>query len=334
VTPVANLSPINIGGVVVKRATLHNFSEVKNLAVHIGDTVKVIRSGDVIPKIIESYPSGSGERIEIIPPDDCPACGGALQKEDIYYRCVNKGCPAISAERLKFFVSKDALDIEFFGPELVNRLFDCGKVMSIADIFGITREDLMSVERMGDKLADKIMASIDKRRKLTLSHFLRSLGIRNVGAHIASVIASVAGSLDELKKMDAEDLMAVHEVGPEVARSVYDFFHTEETMNVVEAMLNNGVIVLDERREESAESPVSDKTFVITGTLESMGRKEAESQIKKLGGKVSSSVGKKTDFVVAGASPGSKFNKANELGVKTLTEDEFLAMMSRLDTST
>ncbi|MCL1911859.1 MAG: NAD-dependent DNA ligase LigA, partial [Leptospirales bacterium] len=327
VTPVANLAPINIGGVVVRRATLHNFSEIKNLGVHIGDIIKVIRSGDVIPKIIESRPSDSGERIEIVPPENCPACGSALQKEDIYYRCINKECPAISGGNLKFFVSKDALDIEFFGPELVNRLSDSGKVTSIADIFGITREDLMSVERMGDKMADKVIASIDKRRKLTLSHFLRSLGIRNVGAHIASVIASAAGSLEALKKMEPEDLMAVHEVGPEVARSVYDFFHREETVGIIEAMLNNGVTIIDEQRKENTGSPVSGKTFVITGTLESMGRKEAESLIEKLGGRAAGSVSKKTDFVVAGASSGSKLDKAKELGVKILTEEEFLAVL-------
>ncbi|MCL2025546.1 MAG: NAD-dependent DNA ligase LigA [Leptospirales bacterium] len=327
VTPVANLSPINIGGVVVKRATLHNFSEIKNLDIHIGDIVKVIRSGDVIPKIIESHFSGSGERIEIIPPENCPACGSELQKEDIYYRCVNKKCPAISGESLKFYVSKDALDIEFFGPELVNRLSNSGKVTSIADIFGITREDLMSVERMGEKMAGKIMASIDGRRSLTLSHFLRSLGIRNVGAHVASVIASAAGNLDALKEMGIDDLMAVHEVGPEVARAVYDFFHEEETAGIVEAMLNNGVTIIDEERKERIESPISGKTFVITGTLESMGRKDAETLIEKLGGKTSGSVSKKTDFLVAGASPGSKLDKANELGVKVLTEDEFLVMV-------
>ena len=327
VTPVANLSPINIGGVVVRRATLHNFSEVKNLGVHIGDIVKVIRSGDVIPKIIESHPPDNGERIEIIPPEDCPVCGNGLQKEDIYYRCVNKGCRAISGESLKFYVSKDALDIEFFGPELVNRLHDLNKITSIADIFRITREDLLSVERMGEKLADKIMASIDRRRSLTLSHFLRSLGIRNVGAHVASVIAAAAGSLDVLKEMDIEDLMAVREIGPEVARAVYEFFHEKETAGIVDVMLNNGVTVMDEERKKNVDSPITGKTFVITGTLGSMGRKEAESLVEKLGGKASGSVSKKTDFVVAGASPGSKLDKANELGVKVLTEDEFLAMV-------
>ncbi|MDR3237364.1 MAG: NAD-dependent DNA ligase LigA [Spirochaetia bacterium] len=327
VTPVANLAPINIGGVMVKRATLHNFSEIKSLGVRIGDIVKVIRSGDVIPKIIESH--GGKNTADIIPPENCPVCGSILLKEDIYYRCVNKECQAIGSESLKFSVSKHALDIEFFGPELIVRLAEAGKISSIADIFSLTEYDLLSVERMGEKMADKIIASIDKRRTLTLSHFLRSLGIRNVGEHIASVIASEAISLDRLTAMTSAELMSIYEIGPEVAGSVYDFFHKEETLAIVEAMLKNGVTVTDEQRETPADTQANGKTFVITGTLESMGRKEAETLIEKLGGRASGSVSKKTDFVVAGTSPGSKLDKARELGVTVLTEDEFIAMIKQ-----
>ena len=329
VTPVANLAPINIGGVIVKRATLHNFSEVKNLGIKIGDVVKVIRSGDVIPKIIETQGSslnGVGE--DIVPPVNCPVCGSLLSQENIFYRCVNRNCAAIGDGSLKFFVSKDGLDIEFFGPELIVRLTDAGKIVNIADIFALTKDDLLSVERMGEKLADKIIDSINKKRSLTLSQFLRSLGIRNVGGHVASVIASYAVSLGKLSVMNKEELMAINEVGPEVAGSVYDFFHDADSKSLVEAILKNGVIVLDEPKKtaESINTSFAGKTFVVTGTLASMARKEAEDLIEHLGGKATGSVSKKTNFVLAGESPGSKLERARELGITVLTEEEFIAM--------
>lgn len=332
VTPVANLTPINIGGVSVKRATLHNFSEVKNLGIKIGDVVKVIRSGDVIPKIIETSGSPDGTiGEEIIPPSKCPICESRLKKENIYYRCVNANCPAINNGNLKFFVSKEGLDIEFFGPELVSRLMDAGKISNIADIFTLTKEDLLSVERMGEKLADKIIDSINKKRSLTLSQFLRSLGIRNVGGHVASVIAAAAGSLEKLTGMTKEELMDIKEIGPEAAGAVFDFFHEIVSKELIRAVLENGVTVLNEPQKtaDSFNPLFSGKTFVVTGTLESMGRKEAEALIERLGGKAAGSVSKNTDYVVAGSSAGSKLARAEELGIAILTEVEFLAMAEK-----
>jgi len=329
ITPVANLAPINIGGVVVKRATLHNFSEISRLGVKIGDLVTIIRSGDVIPKIIAVHNPGDASREthgDIVIPEKCPECGTVLAREDIYYRCTNSACPAIRSEILRFFVSKDGADIEYFGRELVARLQQKGIVKSYADIFSLRKEDLLELDRMGEKLADKILASIDARRNMTLSHFLRSLGIRNVGEHVASVVARAAVSLDKLREMDMERLMEIKEVGPEVARSIFQFFRDPESSRLVADMMKNGLVVKDEDVPIAEDNPLKDRTFVVTGTLEHFSRKEAEDLIVKMGGRAAGSVSKKTDYVLAGESPGSKIDKARELGVAILSEEEFMKM--------
>ncbi len=325
VTPVANLHPINIGGVMVKRATLHNFNEVERLGLKIGDTVKVKRAGDVIPKVIEvAEHTGSGE---IPVPSACPSCGSLLLKEDIYVRCVNPGCESKILENLKFFVSKDAMDIEFFGPELVERLYRAGIVKTAADYFRLTKEDLLTVDRMGEKLADKVIDSIGKRRRVPLSHFLRSLGIRNVGEHIAGVLAMEAGTLDALASMPVERLMEIHEVGPGVADSVYGFFRDKAARSLVDDLVASGVFPEREERIVSHNELFRDKVFVLTGTLIKFGRKEAEQMIERLGGRATGTVSKKTDYVVAGAEAGSKLEKAAALGIKILDEEEFTRML-------
>lgn len=329
VTPVANLEPINIGGVLVKRATLHNFQEVRRLDIKIGDVVKVIRAGDVIPKVVEVLKDKRHNVLEIVTPETCPACNSPLQNEDIYIRCVNPTCPAKEYETLCFFVSKDGMDIEYVGPELLKRLYEKKKIKTIADIYALTRDDLLQVERMGDKIVDKIIDSINKRRAVSLSHFLRALGIRNVGEHIAKVIARHVRSLDKLQELSPQELMRIPEVGPGVAQSVYDFFHNEESLKIIRKMLHNGVTVQDEVAEEASENPFKGKTVVFTGTLKSMSRQEAESLIESLGGKASGSVSKKTDFVVAGEEAGSKLQKAQALNVRILSEEEFLTMAGR-----
>ncbi|MCX7678558.1 MAG: NAD-dependent DNA ligase LigA [Spirochaetes bacterium] len=327
VTPVGNLSPINIGGVVVKRATLHNFDEIKRLGLRIGDTVKVKRAGDVIPKVVEVVKK-SEQGMEIAPPEKCPSCQHALTFEDIYVRCTNPSCPAKRLEYLKFFVSKDGMDIEFFGPELVQRLYDSGKLLNISDVYRLQKEDLLAMERMGDKIADKILTSIEGRKKVPLWHFLRSLGIRNVGEHLAKVLAKAAGSLQVLSRMSKEELMQIKEVGPGVAESVCDFFHGEGGALVAE-MLSLGVEVLPEESVTVPEnaSHIAGKTFVFTGTLRTCTREKAEEIVERLGGRAASSVSKKTDFVVAGEGAGSKLEKARSLGIKVISEKEFLAMV-------
>ncbi|MCX8122858.1 MAG: NAD-dependent DNA ligase LigA [Spirochaetes bacterium] len=329
VTPVANLEPINIGGVLVKRATLHNFQEVKRLDIKIGDTVKVIRAGDVIPKVVEVLKDKRQEGKEIVPPDRCPACKSLLQQEDIYIRCVNPQCPAKEYETLCFFVSKDGMDIEYVGPELLKRLYEQKKIKTIADIYALKRDDLLQIERMGDKIVDKILDSINQRRVVPLSHFLRALGIRNVGDHIAKVIARHVRSLEKLQELSPQELMTIPEVGPGVAQSVYDFFHNEESLGIINKMLQNGVTVTEEAVEEAQENPFKGKTVVFTGTLQSMTRQEAERLIESLGGRASGSVSSKTDFVVAGEEAGSKLEKARKLNVRILSEEEFLKMAGR-----
>ncbi len=324
VTPVANLRPINIGGVMVKRATLHNFSEVKRLGVKTGDTVTVKRAGDVIPKITSVHQAQEGGG-GIVAPERCPSCGTQLRQEDIFLRCVNRDCETVRVERLKFFVSKDGMDIEYFGPELINRLFAAGLVATAADIYGLTRENLLGLERMGEKLADKILESIGSRRRVPLSHFIKAMGIKNVGEHIARVIARKAKTLETLISMTMEDLKGIHEVGPQVAESVYGFFHDDPAMSDIARMRERGFSVSDEEGP-SEESAFAGKTFVFTGTLAKRTRKECEKMVTDRGGRAAGSVSAKTDFVVAGESAGSKLKKAQELGIAVLSEDEFIEM--------
>ncbi len=328
ITPVANLHPINIGGVIVKRATLHNFKEIERLDVRIGDKIKIIRAGDVIPKVVEVVRHDGAARGEaIVPPKQCPSCGEELRQEDIYLRCVNPSCESKRIEALKFFVSKDGMDIEFFGPELVARLYDAGRLNTIADFYKITKDVLMGLDRMGDRLADKVIDSINARRRVPLSRFLQSLGIRNVGGHVASVIAAHVKSLDRLYEMTTDDLMKIREVGPGVAESVYGFFREDKNRVLVGDMLASGLVVEEEEAAAPADSPVNGKTFVVTGTLSRYSRQEAEEMIRKLGGRAAGSVSAKTDYVLAGESPGSKLDRARELGVRVISEDEFINMI-------
>lgn len=328
VTPVANLEPVTIGGVVVRRATLHNYDEIKRLDVAPGDRVRVIRAGDVIPKIIEATERADRSKRESVePPRDCPSCGSHLHREDVYVRCLNASCPAVVFESLKFFVSKSGMDIENFGPELIVRLREKGKLDNIADIYRITKDDLLELERMGDKLAEKIIRNIDRRRDVELNRFLGSLGIPNVGDYMAGLLAKHFTSLDRLMEASREELNSIYEVGPGVARSVYDFFHNEENKKLIRSLLDEGVIVREEKVKGG--KAFQGLTFVFTGTMESMERSEAEEKVRSEGGRATGSVSSKTDYVVAGESPGSKERKARDLGVPVISEEEFLRMTGK-----
>jgi DNA ligase (NAD+) len=278
VTPVGNLRPINIGGVVVRRATLHNFSEIDRLGVRIGDRVRVIRAGDVIPKILEVF-APALEGAPILPPGRCPSCDSLLHQEEIYLRCLNSGCRARVLENLKFFASKDGMDIEFFGPELIQRLHLAGKLSEPADFFRLKREDILAMERMGEKIADKILDSLAARREVSLSRLLKSLGIRNVGGHLAGVVARNMRSLSRLEQATREDLMSIHEVGPGVADSLYEFFHDERSRALVHSLIDAGLAVKDEQGVVEEVSSIAGKTFVFTGGLESMDRKQAQEMV-------------------------------------------------------
>lgn len=323
VTPVANLAPINIGGVIVKRATLHNFSEVERLGVGIGCKVKVIRAGDVIPKVVDIAGEKTDDMSIIDPPDHCPSCGSVLHKEDIYLRCLNSSCEAKILENLKFFVSKDGMDIEYFGPELIIRLYNKDILKDVSDFYSLTREDLLSVDRMGDKIADKIIDSINNRRRVPLSQLLKSLGIRNVGEHIARVIARSVKTLERLFSITKDELMEIHEVGPGVAASIYDYFHDYSSIARIEKLQRAGLVIDDEKDERMLHEAINGKTFVFTGTLSTLSRKEAQELVESLGGHASGSVSSKTDYVIAGDSAGSKLEKAEKMGIRIISEREF-----------
>jgi DNA ligase (NAD+) len=298
--------------------------------VRIGDTVKVIRSGDVIPKVIEVVSrEGHGGKADIVPPKECPSCGEALRQEDIYLRCVNPSCESKRLESLKFFVSKDGMDMEYFGPELVTRLYNAGRLTTIADFYKITKDTLLDLERMGDTLADKILGSINARRRVPLSRFLQGLGIRNVGAFVAGLVAQHAISLERLMNMSFEEIQKIWKMDKteKIAQSIYNFFQDINNKNMIYDMLESGLVVEDEKTARAEGSPASGKTFVVTGTLSRFSRQEAEEAIKKRGGRAAGSVSKKTDYVVAGESPGSKIDKARELGVRVLSEEEFITLI-------
>ena len=327
VTPVANLTPINIGGVVVQRATLHNFSEVSRLGVTLGSRVKVIRAGDVIPKVVDVVGHDEHGGGPVAVPEQCPSCGTKLRREDVYLRCVNPSCEAKTLENLKFFVSKDGMDIEFFGPELIQRLYRKGTLKTIADFYRLTKDDLLAVERMGDRIGDKISESISERRRVPLSQFIKSLGIRNVGGHIARIIAGSVRTLERLFDISKDDLMEIHEVGPGVAASVHDFFHDDITVSMVREMLEAGVVVEREEGGAVAHKEIAGRTFVFTGALENFDRKRAQALVEQYGGRAALSVSKNTDYVVAGEASGSKLRKARDLGLRVLTEKEFIELV-------
>lgn len=326
VTPVANLKPINIGGVVVSRATLHNYKEIERLGVKTGDHVTVIRAGDVIPKItgvVEHVRKGDEAAIDT--PSQCPSCGSALVQEEIFLRCANQSCPGKQIEKLKYFVSKDAMDMEFVGPELIQRLHDAGKLDRVEQIFAVTKDDLMGLDRMGELLADKVLQSIDARRMLPLPQFLRSMGIRSVGDHVAKLLARGVGSLDRFFTITKDELTAIHEIGPTTADAVLEFFADPSTRDMIDAMRAHGVVIEDESSVQ-AEGIFSGQTVVFTGSLVRITRGEAEALVERLGGRAAGSVSKKTSLVVAGENAGSKLEKAASLGVKVISEDEFFTM--------
>lgn len=326
ITPVANLLPINIGGVLVKRATLHNFKEIERLNLKINDYIKVIRAGDVIPKVKEVLTNKrTNEEKEIIVPENCPACNQKLLIEDIFLRCENSNCPKKITEYLRFFVSKSAMDFENFGPELINRLQDKEKIKTVADIFKLKKDDLLELERMGDILADKILASIEAKKKIPLWHLLRSLGIRNVGDHIAKVISKKANSLENLYKMNVEDYLDIHEVGPNVAEAMYEYFHSNENISMIKEMQKAGLEIIEQ--EGNANNIFEGMIFVFTGSMEKLNRKEAERIVEENGGRASTSVSKKTSYLVAGAKAGSKLTKAKKENVNIITEDQFIEML-------
>lgn len=325
ITPVAHLRPVQVSGVTVSRASLHNWDEIARLDVRVGDQVVVERAGDVIPDVVRVLTEQrQGDEQPVPLPENCPECGEPVRKNpsEVVPRCVNPQCPAQGIERLKHFVSRNAMDIEGLGAKQLQQLLDLGKVNDVADLYRLTREDLFELERMGETLADKLLQAIDRSRRQPLSRLLFGLGIRHVGEHTAKLLAKHFAGLDELAAADAEQLLEIHEIGAKVAESLREFFTNPEQRQLLERLRQAGVTPTSEATV-AGDGRFSGKTFVITGTLEHFSRKQAEELIEHLGGRAAGSVSKKTDYLVAGPGAGSKLDKAQTLGITILTEEEF-----------
>jgi DNA ligase (NAD+) len=321
-TPVALMEPVKVGGVEVSRATLHNQDEVDKKDVRVGDTVVIQRAGDVIPEVVQvitSKRTGTEKKFKM--PSKCPVCGAEVIKEEAIHRCIGLDCPAQLKGRIRHFSSKRAMDIEGLGVKLIDQLVDKGLVKDVADIYYIKREQLIELERMADKSAQNIIDAIEKSKIKPLSKFLYALGIRNAGETTAEDLARHFQRLDNFFHLSEEDLMEVQGIGPEVAASVHQFFWDKKNRESIDRLKKAGVKVIEPKAKEKGK--LAGKTFVFTGALKTFGRDEARTLVESLGATTASTVSKKVDFVVVGEDPGSKFVKAKELGIKTLTEDEF-----------
>src|SRR5438876_2461971 len=323
-TPVAALKPVPIGGTTVSRATLHNMDEIERLGVKIGDWVEVERGGDVIPKVVrvvddKEHPRGH-KAFEM--PENCPVCGGKVVRTpgEADHRCVNANCPAKLRETILHFASRGVMNIDGMGDALVNQLTGRGLVKNVADIYKITKADLLQLERMGDKSAQNVLNEIEASKKLPLQRVIYGLGIRFVGERTAEFLAEHFGSLDSIMNASEEELEQVNEVGPRIAQSIAEFFQEPRNRDLVEQLRNAGLTLKGKRKERGIK--LAGKTFVLTGTLARYTRDEAKKMLEDAGGKVASAVSKKTDYVVAGADAGSKLDKAKELGVKVVDEKE------------
>jgi DNA ligase (NAD+) len=332
-TPVAKLKPVFVGGVTVTNATLHNEDEVRRKDVRIGDTVIVRRAGDVIPEVVrvltEKRPRGTRE---FVMPRKCPECGSKVVRlpDEAVARCSGGlVCPAQRKQALLHFASRRAMDIEGLGDKLVDQLVDTGMVHTPADLYKLDLAALSDLERMADKSAANVLAAIDKSRKTTLTRFIFALGIRHVGETTAKDLARHFGSIEPLTKADENELLEVHDVGPVLAESIRQFFAEAHNREVIAQLRKAGVQWPDEAPRRAARGKLAGTTFVLTGTLPSLSRDEAKELIEAQGGKVSGSVSKKTNYVVAGSDPGSKLDRADELGVKVLDEKELRALVGR-----
>lgn len=324
-TPVARLEPVFVGGVTVSNATLHNMDEVLRKDVRVGDTVIVRRAGDVIPEVVKVLIDRRPGKTKIIRvPDKCPACGADVVRVEgeATYRCTGgRACSAQNIEAVKHFASRRALDIEGLGSKLIEQLVLDGTVITPADLYSLTEEDLSARERMGEKSAAKVISALEASKSTTLARFLFALGIREVGEATAAALAAHFGDLDEIMRADAERLEEVQDVGPIVAGQIRDFFSDENNRQLVSQLIERGVHWPSEPKPESTDSPFTGKTVVVTGTLSSMTRDEAKDRLRALGARVTSSVSRNTDILIAGSNPGSKLDKARALGVTVLTED-------------
>jgi DNA ligase (NAD+) len=327
-TPVAELIPVKIGGVTVSRASLHNQSEVERKDIRIGDTVMVVRAGDVIPQVerpVVDARDGS-ERVFVMP-EACPICNSPthISIDKKLAQCTNISCPAQIRRSIKHFASRSGMDIEGLGSKRVDQLVDAGIVTSLLSLYTMTPEDLLGLERFGERLASKLLDQIEATKDLPLNRFIFALGVPNVGEQTAKVLANSYDTVNDLMSAHERDLLGLEAIGPEIARSIVDFFQHEGTRNIVEGLIEAGLGKKTVLKETTL--VLAGSTFVFTGTLERINRSDAKELVERLGGKTSSSVSKNTTYVVAGPGAGSKLEKAQKLGLEVLSEDEFAELV-------
>jgi DNA ligase (NAD+) len=324
-TPVAILRPIELAGSTVSRASLHNQDEIGRKDVRIGDHVLVEKAGEIIPQIVRVVEKKrKGSEKEFFMPKICPACGSAVKKlkNEVALRCENMSCPAQLKERVRHFASRDAMDIEGMGDAIVAQLVDKQMIKDYGDIYILKHEKLANLERMANKSATNLISAIEKSKSNSFNRLVYGLGIRHVGVRSAWVLVSRFKSLDRLASSGIEELQSINEIGPVMAESIFNFFRTEENKKIIEKLRYNGVNI-EEKDSFLKSKNLEGKTFVVTGSLENFSRNDIEELIRKAGGNASSSVSKNTDYIVAGKEPGSKFEKAKQLGVKIIDENEF-----------
>lgn len=328
-TPVAELEPVSISGVEVKRATLHNQDEISRKDIRIGDAVIVQRAGDVIPEVVRVLTDKrTGLERVFTMPDKCPSCNTTVESssDEAVMRCTNRTCPAVIKESIRHFASREAMNIEGLGTKLISRLVDSGRVKSVADLYALSPADWQEVERMGDKSAANIMAALERSKSAGLERLLFALGIRNIGRQSAGILTAHFQSLDNLCRASRDELLAVHEIGPEAAESLRTFFEDSSAMKTLKRIHDAGVST--EPTQSLTDNRFSGKTFVLTGTMQFASREHAAEIIRRFSGRVANSVSKKTDYVIAGDSAGSKLVKARSLGIAVLNEEEFLKLIS------
>ena len=333
-TPVAVLETVEIGGVRVSRATLHNQEEIERKDIMTGDTVVIQRAGDVIPEVVKVITSKrTGKEKPFKMPNRCPVCGSELSVSagDVVLRCSNPECPAQVKGSIKHFVSKDAMDIDGLGDKIVEQLIDKGLIKDAADIYNLNIEALLPLDKMAEKLGTNILNAIKTSKKPTLSRFIYSLGIRHVGEHVANVLAEKFRDFNKLSNASMEDLLAVYEIGPEIADSLVSYFANKKNISITNRLFEAGIKIneMPASAGEIKKHTFSDKSIVLTGTLSSLSRQKAKKLIEEKKGIVSNSISSKTDYLVLGESPGSKFSKAKKLGVHILYEEEFLDILNR-----
>jgi len=328
-TPVADLEPVEVGGVTVSHATLHNMDEIERLGVKVGDTVVIQRAGEVIPQVVKVEVHAENG-VEFKMPKHCPVCGGDVHRVEgeVAYRCVNSACPARLRESILFFAGRRAMDIDGLGEALVDQLVEKGLVHDVADLYALTQEQLANLERMGNKSAGNLVAEIENSKKASLARLIFALGIRFVGERTGQLLADHFSSLDGLAKATEAELFEVEEVGPRVAECIREFFAEPRNLKVIDKLRKAG-LQFEQAKVRKHEGHLAGKQFVLTGTLAHYSRDEAKALIEEAGGRVVGSVSKKTDYVVVGADPGSKLEKARSLGVKTIGEDELVKLLRR-----